>query len=127
MIRNSDEQIQTEQHLDLSDCGTPSAPCDQIATLEAENKGKNSHFRYLTTPDVAQMFQKTARTITTWVSEGRLPAMKIGRSILFDPDDVRVFMREHYRVAGREVAPTCHIKARASRRNTYRPQANNIQ
>jgi hypothetical protein len=42
----------------------------------------------LTKKDLAIKVRKSPRTIDCWMRSGRLPYLKIGKSILFDWDDV---------------------------------------
>lgn len=50
--------------------------------------------RLLTPKDVAELLQISVRTLERWVAEGKLPAIRLGRLIRFDPDDIRKFIDE---------------------------------
>jgi excisionase family DNA binding protein len=53
--------------------------------------------RYLKPKDLARVFGVTTRTVTTWVSEGRVPCYKIGRSVFFSPKEIdRMMARNRY-------------------------------
>jgi excisionase family DNA binding protein len=49
---------------------------------------------YLTKYDVARMFQVEPRTVTRWVTEGRLQAIRVNRSVIrFARSEVERFAR----------------------------------
>ncbi len=53
---------------------------------------------YLTKIEVAQLFQLSTRTIDSWITQGRLPYYRIGRTIRFRRSDIREYLDRHYRV-----------------------------
>jgi excisionase family DNA binding protein len=55
--------------------------------------------KYLTKGEVAARLRKTTRTIDFYMAAGILPYMKIGRSVLFDWDDVQRHLNEYFRVS----------------------------
>jgi excisionase family DNA binding protein len=55
--------------------------------------------RLNTKVEIAARLRKTPRTIDTWMADGRLPYYKIGRSVLFDWDDVQRHLNEYFHVS----------------------------
>ena len=48
---------------------------------------------YLLTADVASMFGVELRTVYRWIKGGKLHPQQIGRTYLFDPEEVEEFKR----------------------------------
>ena len=55
--------------------------------------------KYITKKVVAYRIQKTTRTVDAWMAAGILPYYKIGRSVLFDWEDVQRHLAEYFRVS----------------------------
>ena len=49
---------------------------------------------FLKKSQVAEMFQVTERTIEKWVSDGSLPAVRLGRTVRFDREAILKKVRE---------------------------------
>jgi excisionase family DNA binding protein len=47
----------------------------------------------LTTREVADVFRVSARTVTRWISADLLPAVRIGKKLLVQPNDVVALTR----------------------------------
>lgn len=43
----------------------------------------------LSTEDVCALFRRSERSIRRWVKQGRLPAIRVGGAMFFDPADIR--------------------------------------
>lgn len=52
----------------------------------------------LTKRQLSSKMQKCPRTIDAWMKEGRLPFIKIGRTVLFSWPDVLASLKERYGV-----------------------------
>jgi hypothetical protein len=52
-------------------------------------------------PTLARRLRKCPRTLDNWMREGRIPFLKIGRSVLFSWPDVLACLRERYTVNAR--------------------------
>ena len=50
--------------------------------------------RYLTVAEVADLLQLSQSHLFAQVREGRLPAIRLGRSIRFDPESLQNWLRE---------------------------------
>jgi hypothetical protein len=55
--------------------------------------------RLLSIGDVAQVFDRSARTLRRWIRLGHLVPVRVGGALFFDPDDIRRL------IAGRLCAP----------------------
>jgi excisionase family DNA binding protein len=53
---------------------------------------------YLTKAEVAERFNRTARSIEQWMRKGYLPFLKIGGAVLFDWASVEQHLRENHQV-----------------------------
>ena len=51
--------------------------------------------------DIAEKYKVSARTVNEWMKSKKVPYMKIGGSVRFDPDDVDVAIRK-FTVRARE-------------------------
>ncbi|MCK9248997.1 MAG: helix-turn-helix domain-containing protein [Solirubrobacteraceae bacterium] len=56
---------------------------DELATIPDPD-------RLLTPAEVAARFNVSTRTVNGWAQHGRMPAVKVGRSWRFDPDDLEL-------------------------------------
>lgn len=52
---------------------------------------------FVTKQDIAQRFNRTARTIEVWMRTGILPYYKVGRSVFFRLGDVERHFEQQYR------------------------------
>lgn len=48
---------------------------------------------YMTLPETARAARSGTSTVRRWIATGELPAVRAGRRLLIDPDDLRAFMR----------------------------------
>jgi excisionase family DNA binding protein len=51
--------------------------------------------KFLTVQEVAKMFRMNVLTIYEYIREGKLPALKIGRSYRILESDLQVFIKEN--------------------------------
>lgn len=58
----------------------------------------NDPGHFLVKGQVAERIQKTTRTVELWTKKGILPALKIGRSVLYSWPDVEAQLRERFTV-----------------------------
>ena len=63
-----------------------------IQTGEQAQNAPAEHF--LTKQELAPLLRKTPRTIEQWTRRGILPAMKIGRSVLYSWPDVQAALKK---------------------------------
>ena len=70
----------------------PEALIDELAERLQERVGKTP--RYVSKEKLADRLGITERTIKTWRSHG-LPAVKVGRELMFDVDDVDRWIEAH--------------------------------
>ena len=47
----------------------------------------------LTKQDIALLIRKTERTVEVWTRKGYIPAMKVGRSVLYNWPDVQAALK----------------------------------
>jgi excisionase family DNA binding protein len=52
------------------------------------------HEKYLTVTDVADLLQMSKGHLFAQVRNGRLPAIRLGRSIRFDPEVLKAWLRD---------------------------------
>lgn len=45
-----------------------------------------------TIPEVADIFKVTTRTIHNWIAEGRLPIIKIGKTVRISDEDIKALI-----------------------------------
>jgi excisionase family DNA binding protein len=57
--------------------------------------------RMLTKPEMAQLVRRKEKTIERWMQAGRLPYLRVGRTILFPLREVMSHLKEKY---GRNLA-----------------------
>jgi excisionase family DNA binding protein len=72
----------------------------------------------LTKSEIANRLRKTTRTVDTWMAAGILPHLKIGRSVLFDWDDVQHHLNEYFRVSRFNSAPR-KLRTNESRKEVH--------
>jgi excisionase family DNA binding protein len=81
----------------------PVARLDAVRTL---NPNGGFPERYLTKPQVAEMFQISTRSVDDWMKKRLLPFAKIGRTVRFRASDIDACIREkmlNARSAGRGI------------------------
>lgn len=83
--------------------------CEIITFLMARMMTKNLNAPaqfgngYISKAEMAQRLSRTGRTVEKWMRAGRLPFLKIGRSVLFHWPTVEKHLNERYQVLRREV------------------------
>jgi excisionase family DNA binding protein len=50
--------------------------------------------KLLTTKEAAEFFRVSVNTIRTWVKQGRIRCLKLGRQVFFRHEDIGAFMNE---------------------------------
>ena len=63
-----------------------------------DQPNRNQDEALLTKRQLAPRIQKSPRTIDNWMKEGRLPFLKVGRTVLFSWPDVLASLKERYGV-----------------------------
>lgn len=53
-----------------------------------------------TIPEVADIFKVTTRTIHNWIAEGRLPIIKIGKTVRISDEAVKALMDAGHTIKG---------------------------
>jgi hypothetical protein len=73
------------------------------ATVISQNSGQpqSSADRLDTVKDIARRVQKTPRTVQVWTKAGKIPCLKIGRTVLYSWPDVEHSLRENFMVNAR--------------------------
>ena len=71
------------------------------AASEPESVPPNPVEPLLSKKHLAQRLDVTVRTVDTWMATGRVPYLKIGRSVRFSLEDVARHLKEKYRVGAR--------------------------
>lgn len=67
--------------------------------LELPLSNSEMHFRYLTKEEVAQkVLQVSVRTVNSWMKAGKLPFLRIGRTVRFRLSDIQQFLDTNCRV-----------------------------
>ena len=56
----------------------------------------------LTSAEVAELFSVDERTLRRWRAEGRIKAIRIGRTVRFHPDDIEQVLRPHEATSAEE-------------------------
>ncbi len=71
-----------------------------IERMATESLHPNPHDGdgYITKAEMARRLNRTGRTVEKWMRAGRLPYLKIGRSILFHWPTVENYLKERYQV-----------------------------
>ena len=83
---------------------TPSSDTGGSAGPLPEDWGERmTRWPYLTTEDIAEVFQVVPRTIQDWTAKGYLPVIRIGHTTRYKLSDVEAFVDEHFRVEGRSL------------------------
>lgn len=49
----------------------------------------------LVAEEVAAPLRKSPKTIYKWAKEGKMPSVNLMGSILFDPDEIQIWIDEH--------------------------------
>ena len=65
----------------------------QIQTVGEQTESSSAE-NFLTKQELAPRLRKTPRTIEQWTKRGILPAMKIGRSVLYSWPDVQAALKK---------------------------------
>ena len=73
------------------------------AASEPESVSPNPDEPLLSKKHLAQRLGVSARTVDTWMATGRVPYLKIGRSVRFSLGDVARHLKEKYRIGARGV------------------------
>lgn len=66
---------------------------------------------YLTKAEVARRLCRTPRTVETWMKAGRIPFLRVGRSVLFHWPTIEQYMKANFAVLPREVR-SARLRAR---------------
>ena len=56
--------------------------------------------RYLTKEEAAKSLNISTRTLDSWISRKLIVYLKIGRTVRFDPEDLRATLLKNCRVGG---------------------------
>jgi hypothetical protein len=73
---------------------------EHIATLSEQPRPSTAD-KFDSKRDIAARLQKSTRTVEVWTRQGKIPCLKIGRSILYSWPDVERSLRENYMVNAR--------------------------
>jgi hypothetical protein len=85
---------------DITESANPVNGADRASVADAELRTKVlASEKYLTKSEMAGRLRKTTRTIDSYMAQGILPYMKIGRSVLFDWEDCQRHLAEYFRVS----------------------------
>ena len=84
--------------------------------MKTDTRMKTNEDGYLTKLEVARRFRRTPRTIEIWMRMGRLPFLRIGRSVLFHWPTVEQHMQQHFQVTPR---PQRSALARARKKRLH--------
>ncbi len=60
----------------------------------SRQEGSGGINRLLSAGEAADLLGVSVHTVYAWVGEGRIPLVKLGRRTLFDPDALRMWVRE---------------------------------
>lgn len=66
--------------------------------LMNDQLNRNQDEALLTKRQLSPKLQKSPRTIDNWMKDGRLPFLKVGRTVLFSWPDVLASLKERYGV-----------------------------
>jgi excisionase family DNA binding protein len=53
--------------------------------------------RLLNVPEAATLLCVSPNTLRQWISQRRVPVVKLGKAVRFAPDDLQKFIEEHKR------------------------------
>jgi len=63
----------------------------------AKREQQAAYMALLTIHDVAQWLTVKPTTLYSWVAQGTIPHLKLGRLLRFDPDEVEAWLQNHRR------------------------------
>jgi len=69
------------------------------ASISSLSDSKGTARVKLTLPNLAQLLQLSKSKVYKLVERGEIPHYRIGSSIRFDPDEIRVWLERHHRPA----------------------------
>jgi len=80
-----------------------------MATDGLIEMNSNASSKLIDVPEAAALLDVSPNTLRQWLSQGRLPLIKVGRLTKLRPQDVQAFIARHERPA-RPVAEAAHTR-----------------
>jgi excisionase family DNA binding protein len=72
-----------------------------MSTKQTTSQDGANTTRYLDKNQAAAALGISTRTLDSWINRRLIPYLKIGRTVRFDPDDLRATLLKQHRVAER--------------------------